>query len=210
MTSKLSRNHTVLFDFGGVVADEGFYNALRSFAQEQGLDVKNMPTEGMQAVYDTGYALGRGDEHAFWDRLRQRTGLRGSDQKLTRRVLQGFRVRPGMRQLVRELRQRGYRVGLLSDQTDWLDRLDAEQHFYKDFDKLYISYWLGKGKRDPSLYDDVARDLGVDPNTILFIDDNPDNVERARGRGWQAIRFIDEAQLRSELARRGLLDPMAT
>jgi len=196
----------ILFDFGGVFADEGFYHALRELAREQRLAVKDMPAAGMQAVYETGYVLGHGDEHAFWERLRQRTGLKGRDEELTKRVLQGFRVRPGMRQLVRELRQRGYLVGLLSDQTDWLDRLDAEQHFYREFDTLYISHRLGKGKRDPSLYGDVARDLGMEPGAILFIDDNPDNVARARRRGWQAVRFIDEAQLRRELIRRGLLD----
>lgn len=196
----------ILFDFGGVFADEGFYHALRELGREQRLAVKDMPAAGMQAVYETGYVLGHGDEHAFWERLRQRTGLKGRDEDLTKRVLQGFRVRPGMRQLVRELRQRGYLVGLLSDQTDWLDRLDAEQHFYREFDALYISHRLGKGKRDPSLYDDVARDLGMEPGAILFIDDNPDNVARARRRGWQAVRFIDEAQLRRELIRRGLLD----
>ena len=32
--------------------------------------------EGMRAVYDCGFVLGRGSESAFWSLLRQRTGLR--------------------------------------------------------------------------------------------------------------------------------------
>jgi putative hydrolase of the HAD superfamily len=49
----------VLFDFGGVLAEEGFRNGLQSLAKEQGLDVKALPKAGMHAVYDSGFVLGR-------------------------------------------------------------------------------------------------------------------------------------------------------
>ena len=99
----------------------------------------------------------------------------------------------------------GFLLGLLSDQTEWLDRLDAKYGFYQEFDRLYISYRLGKGKKDPTLYDDVSRDLGLDPQQILFVDDNPGNIQRAASRGWQTILFRDEQTLYSELKKRGLL-----
>ena len=204
MSSKTKSTRTILFDFGGVLADEGFFNTLLALAQEQHLHV-NLPEEGMQAVYDTGLVLGKGSESDFWALLRERTGLRGEDRELSRRVLNGFRIRPEMLALVRALRQRGFLVGLLSDQTEWLDRLDKKYDFYREFDRLYISYRLGKGKRDPSLYDDIARDLGLEPQQILFIDDNPRNIQRAASRGWQTILFRDEQTLRSELQERGLL-----
>ena len=159
----------------------------------------------MQAVYDSGFVLGQGSDSDFWALLRQRTGLKGSDKEQTQRVLDGFRLRPGMLTLVRELRKRGFLVGLLSDQTEWLDRLDAKYGLYQEFDRLYISYRLGKGKQNPTLYDDVSRDLGLDPQQILFVDDNPGNIQRAASRGWQTILFRDEQTLYSELKKRGLL-----
>lgn len=130
--------------------------------------------------------------------------MKGENRELTQQVLDGFRLRPGILALVWVLRQ-GVLVGLLSDQTEWLDRLDAKYGFYREFDRLYISYRVGKGKQDPTLYDDASRDLGLEPQQILFIDDNPGNIERAASRGWQTILFRDEQILLSELRERGLL-----
>ena len=42
----------VLFDYGGVIAEEGFYNGLIDLAEKQSLDVRSLPEEGMKAVYD--------------------------------------------------------------------------------------------------------------------------------------------------------------
>lgn len=189
----------VLFDFGGVLADEGFSDGLEALAGEQDLPVADMTREGMRAVYDSGFVVGRGGEADFWALLRERTGLRGDDASLTKRILAGFIVRPWMLELVQRLRSLGYVTGILSDQTDWLDRLDAGQHFLRSFDRVYNSYHLGKGKRDPSLFSDVAADLGLRPAQILFIDDNADNVGRARAAGMQALHFRDRAQFLHEL-----------
>jgi putative hydrolase of the HAD superfamily len=96
-----------------------------------------------------------------------------------------------MLELVAQLKAKGYITGILSDQTDWLDRLDARDHFYKYFDRIYNSYYLGKGKRDPSHFSDVAANLGLDPSAILFIDDNRKNVATAQAAGMQAIQYLD-------------------
>jgi len=187
----MSEIEAVLFDYGGVLSEEGFSNTLEALAKEQDLPVEDMTAEGMQAVYDTGFVLGRGNESDFWLQLRERTGLRGEDSYLRARVFDGFVIRPWMLELVAQLKAKGYITGILSDQTDWLDRLDARDHFYKYFDRIYNSYYLGKGKRDPSHFSDVAANLGLDPSAILFIDDNRKNVATAQAAGMQAIQYLD-------------------
>ena len=189
----------VLFDFGGVLAEEGFRNGLIALATEQGLDVSTIPGEGMQAVYDSGFVLGTGTAADFWALLRGRTGLSGTDAELTSRILDGFILRPRMIQRVRQLNERGYVTGILSDQTHWLDRLDERDHFYRLFDHIYISYRLGKGKRDPTLFTDVARDLNTPPAAILFVDDDAGNVGRARAAGLQVLQYVDEARFAAAL-----------
>lgn len=191
----------VLFDFGGVLADEGFRNGLTALATEQGLDATNMTEAGMQAVYDSGFVLGTGTVADFWALLRQRTGLVGTDDELTRRILDGFIIRPWMIELVQQLHNRGYVTGILSDQTDWLDTLDKRDRFYRIFDRTYISFYLGKGKRDPSLFADVATDLGLPASAILFIDDDAGNVSRAREAGLQTLQFVDRQRFLDELDR---------
>lgn len=189
----------ILFDYGGVLAEEGFRNGLLALAREQALDVNAMPFDAMQAVYDSGYVLGRGNVHDFWALLRERTGLQGDDEVLTQRILAGFVLRPWMISLVGQLREQGYRTGILSDQTNWLDWLNARDHFYEVFDDVFNSYTMGKGKRDPGLFDEIAHRLALTANEILFVDDSEENIQRAKSAGWQTIHYVDRAQFTSTL-----------
>ena len=195
----------VLLDFGGVLADEGFRNGLEALALKQGLDVASMPKAGMRAVYDSGFVLGRGTAADFWALLRQRTGLSGDDDSLTEHILSGFVIRPWMIDTVRQLRARGYVTGILSDQTHWLDMLDAKYHFYHAFDRIYNSYYLGKGKQDVTLFTDVAADLGMPVASILFIDDDAGNVERAQAAGLQTIHYVDQQSFIADLEKLGIV-----
>jgi putative hydrolase of the HAD superfamily len=199
MTSKAVR--AVLFDFGGVLAEEGFRDGLVTLAMEQGLDVEAMPAEGMRAVYDSGFVLGSGTASDFWALLRTRTGLVGDDDTLTERILSGFVIRPWMIDVVRQLRAKGYVTGILSDQTHWLDTLDERYCFFDAFDRIYNSYYLGKGKRDPTLFNDLALDLKMPTSAMLFVDDDAGNVARARDAGLQAIQFVDRKGFTTELER---------
>lgn len=188
----MSKIRAVLFDFGGVLAEEGFSNGLEALAKEQNLAVDDMTAEGMQAVYDSGFVLGKGSESEFWSLLRERTGLRGDDSYLQARMFDGFVIRPWMLEMVAQLRARGYVTGILSDQTDWLDRLDEKYHFYMYFDHIYNSYYLGKGKQDPSHFSDIASDLSLSPSSILFVDDSWGHVARAQAAGMHAIIYTDQ------------------
>lgn len=189
----------VLFDFGGVIADEGFREGLRAIAVRQGLNQETLHRSGMDAVYDSGFVLGQGKEADFWRMMRERTGLQGEDSELTQEILSRFVVRPWALGLVGRLRSQGLITAILSDQTDWLDRLDARDDFMKKFNHVFNSYWLGKGKHDPSLFDDVVRRLSLLPEETLFIDDAPDNIERAHARGLQVLLYRNRELLEDEL-----------
>jgi len=182
----------VLLDYGGVLAEEGFREGLYAAARDNGLDQAAFHRAGLDAIYDTGYVVGRGSEAEFWQALRRRFALRGGNSELTRCILERFVLRPRMIAVVRALRRQGIVCAILSDQTDWLDRLERRDHFYKEFDKVYTSYHLGKGKRDPSLFDDVVQDLAVAPGQALFVDDDPGNVRRAADRGLHALLYKSE------------------
>jgi len=189
----------VLFDYGGVLAEEGFRDGLVTFAKEQELNAEVMTNEGMKAVYDSGFVLGHGTASDFWKLLRQRTGLVGDNDELSKRILSGFMLRPWMIELVGQLHKQGYITGILSDQTYWLDTLNERDHFFDAFDHVYNSYYIGKGKQDSSLFNDVAKDLGLPLSKILFIDDNEGNIIRAREAGMQAIQFVDRQSFISAL-----------
>ena len=189
----------VLFDFGGVIAEEGFKQGLTAVAGASGVDEGAFVQAAFDIIYSTGYVLGKAPESEFWDALRRETGVRGDDAFLRNEIFSRFILRDYMIDLVNKLKANGIQVGLLSDQTDLLEELDKKYGFFRLFDYVFSNYRLGKGKRDSSLFDDVARTLNARPDRILFIDDDPGHVDRARQKGWKAMLYIERAGFQKEL-----------
>jgi len=198
------RIKAVLFDFGGVLAEEGFREGLMEIARSNGLDPLSFFEFAGAAAYDTGYALGKADERIYWDTLREKAGIRGSDEEFRGEILSRFVIRPWMIDLVRSLRDRLKDVSILSDQSNWLDELETRYGFSREFTRVFNSYHMGKGKKDPELFSEIAGELGLEPSEILFIDDNEGHTARARSRGLHAILYRDRESLLSELAHFGL------
>lgn len=196
-----NRVQAVLFDFGGVLATEGFQEGLAAIARDQGIDPEALTTLASDAVYETGYVVGTGTEVAFWHALRRRAGVTGTDEELAGAILDRFRLRPRMLRAADGLRAAGITAVILSDQTDWLDRLDARDGFFRRFDRVFNSYHLGLGKRDPAVFDRALAALDVVPGAALFVDDRPGNVERAASRGLRTLLFRDEASALAALER---------
>jgi putative hydrolase of the HAD superfamily len=189
----------VLFDFGGVLSREGFRGGLYAIARKNGLDPETFYLHASDVIYESGYITGRASEADFWETLRRDTGIRGTDADLTGEILSRFVLRPVVVDAVRSLRRKGYAVAIASDQVDWLDRLDERDRFYREFDHVFNSYRLGKGKRDPTVFDDMAHALKRAPGELLFLDDNEGNVERASSRGMFAMVVRDAEALAAEL-----------
>ncbi|MGV8057889.1 MAG: HAD family hydrolase [Smithellaceae bacterium] len=189
----------VLFDFGGVLAEEGWKQGLKIIAEANGLDGEALIQTASDMIYETGYILGKCSGSNFWNALREKTGIRGDDASLIDEIFSRFILRDWMIDLVKRLKSENLTVGILSDQIDMLDNLNARFDFFKWFDYVFNSYHVGKGKRDISLFDDIARFLNTAPGRILFIDDDPGHVERARKKGWKAILYSNRESFLLEM-----------
>ena len=191
----------VVLDFGGVFADEGFRDGLAVIASRFGLDREIFFQTATEAVYSSGYVTGTGKEADFWELVRAKSGIVAPDEELRREILSRFVPRPRMLEIVRAVRRLGCIAAILSDQSDWLDRLDREHHFFHEFDRVFNSYYLGKTKRDASVFDDAVRSLGVEASAALLVDDNPAHVQRAVSRGLSTHLFLSVSRLKAELER---------
>jgi putative hydrolase of the HAD superfamily len=197
--------NTVLFDFGGVLADEGFRDGLAAIGRLSELAEKDVIRKGHELVLSTGYVTGRAGEGHWWDALRSEAGVHGTDEALRREILERFTLRPWMLGLVDELKGRGFTLGILSDQTNWLDELEGRFGFFGRFDYIFNSFHMGKSKNDASHFDDVLRLLNRQGREVLFIDDNDGHVGRAVERGWKAILYGNQDGFLHELS--GQLPP---
>jgi putative hydrolase of the HAD superfamily len=107
--------------------------------------------------------------------------------------------------LIRRLRPR-YKVGLLSNATDRLDR--ELRHYHKIdglFDLIVNSCQVGMAKPDERIYRLAAERMGVEPSACVHIDDLAHNVEGARQAGFYGIHHRgDYAALERELRSLGV------
>lgn len=202
--------HCVIFDFDGVVAEQGFRRALTEVSTVQGSGVgqQELARLGMRALLKSGYVVGSGSEQHFWELFCEFSGqaalLQSGPEALRRAILKHSQIRQQVLNLVGQLRAAGLSVALLSDHTDWLDEIDQLYGLRHHFDHFFNSYYLRQCKRDPLVFDRVVADIGVEPSSTLFIDDNPANVERAESRGLSGLVYTRFGQLISDLNPFGL------
>jgi putative hydrolase of the HAD superfamily len=205
--AKFPAPQLLLFDYGGVLAEEGFTNGLKAIGVANGLDPDLFFQRVTEIIYACAYVTGKATAADFWALVRQEFDIAGSDDELSGEILARFILRPGMIAKVRTLKRQGLRTAILSDQTNWLDLLDRRDHFLSDFAPVFNSYQLGRTKRELATFREVLRRLALRPELVLFIDDNQDHIGRAAGLGLQTHLFTSEAAFARDLTDRGLLPP---
>jgi putative hydrolase of the HAD superfamily len=195
----------VLLDFGGVIAEEGFQQGLYAIADKFGLDQKRFFQLANESVYNSGYVTGRGSENDYWNEVREHSGIKALDEELRQEILSRFIPRDWMLATIRSLRQQGLVTAILSDQSDWLDQLDSQYHFFQYFDAVFNSFHLGKTKRDPTVFADTLQALKVKGKETLFVDDNIGHIDRAAAAGLQTHHFTSRDGFMKRLKEFGLI-----
>lgn len=109
--------------------------------------------------------------------------------------------------LLRALRARGVTTFALSNfGTSTLALADTVYPELTEFDRRFVSGHLRMMKPDPAIYAHVETETGLPPETLLFTDDRPENIDAAGTRGWQTHLFEGPQGLADRLFAAGLLD----
>lgn len=92
--------------------------------------------------------------------------------------------------LVRAVRAAGLGVHLGTNQESYRAAfMRADLGYDALFDTSSYSCELGVAKPDPEFFLRAARLIGDEPASVLFIDDNPPNVDGARAAGLAAVHW---------------------
>ncbi|MFO7606695.1 MAG: HAD family phosphatase [Desulfurivibrionaceae bacterium] len=202
--ANLPQVRVFLFDYGGVLAEEGFTAGLKAIASGNGLAPELFFERATEIIYACGYVTGRVSAADYWELVRREFPVKGADDELSGEILSRFILRPEMIAKVRAIKRQGMGAAILSDQTDWLDILDRRDDFLTEFDPVLNSYYLGSTKREPATFIEAARIIGVNPGEIIFVDDNPGHIERAAALGLKTHLFTSESAFDRELKSRGI------
>ncbi len=79
--------------------------------------------------------------------------------------------------------------------------------FLQDFDRIFVSGQLKMMKPYPAFYAVLETETDTNPETLLFTDDRPENLETAHMRGWKTHLFTHPKGLAERLVVEGLLTP---
>ena len=112
---------------------------------------------------------------------------------------------PGMAELVRKLKEKGYGIYLLSNASTALRGYFPRIPGSECFDGLMVSAEEKLLKPQHEIYERLYERFGLVPEQCVFIDDSPANIEGAMLTGMQGIVFRgDTERLLRELLALGI------
>jgi putative hydrolase of the HAD superfamily len=197
----------IVFDMGGVILD---FNLKKTVTQE-------FAPEYHDVIYE--HVFG---ENSVWKTLDE--GIYTFDQvipgileklppeiheKISAMVTDFYDYMPPFPEtyeLIKELKEKGYKIYLLSNATPrFFDRyLDIPAFEY--FDGLFISALYKLLKPNREIYEAFCNKFSLDPTECFFIDDLEANIEGAKKYGMQGFQFKapDTTELRKALREQGV------
>jgi putative hydrolase of the HAD superfamily len=207
----------VISDFGGVLTTP-LLRSFMAFQDETGIAPDTLGVAMQRIAERRGehplYELERGRiaETDFLGELsRELAGELGHAPELHRFSEIYFRAldpNQPMINLMRDVRRRGYRMALLTNNVrEWEPLWRRMLPVDEIFEVIVDSAFVGIRKPDPEIYELTLERLGGGIGAVecLFVDDVEDNVATARILGMTAVRFRsnDQATAEIEAALRG-------
>ncbi|WP_094222704.1 HAD family hydrolase [Streptomyces diastatochromogenes] len=127
---------------------------------------------GLQEGRDLSSDRHRRAMRGWWEQV---DFLRGAEEAAYRELTapDAWVPYPDTEPVLRALRERGLRIGIVSDFA-WDLRTHLAHHGLEALvDTCVISYEQGREKPDPQLFLKACADLGADPRATLMVGDNP-------------------------------------
>lgn len=181
----------VVFDFGGVLMRTLDPAGRRAWESRLGLDPGALELIIHQSDLWIEAQQGLRTPESYWEGVRERLGLSPADLiQLRRDYFSGDVLDRDLITLIESLRAQGYKVGLLSNDSLYLEeKLRVSLGITDCFDAVVISAQIGVMKPEAQSYRAIAHKLGLSLPECVFIDDNTANVDGARGVGMKAILY---------------------
>ena len=183
----------IVFDLGGVLITLDREEAVNRF-KEMGL---GNVAELLSAYHQKGIFLeleeGKLSQEEFYEAVRKEAGRFISNETINYGWMGFMKEVPEYKlTLLEELREKGYRLYLLSNTNPVIMSWAFSSAFSPQgksidyyFDRLYLSYQIGYTKPHPEIFRFMFNDSGMLPSESLFIDDGAANVEMGEKLGMK-------------------------
>jgi putative hydrolase of the HAD superfamily len=203
------RIEAVISDFGGVLTSP-LIESFMAFQDHTGITPEVLG-KAMQASADADgenplFKLERGEitEAAFLeqiaDDLEPLLGHRPEMHRFKEIYFEALEPNPEMIGLMRELKEAGYRMAMLTNNVrEWEPLWRSMLPVDEIFETVVDSGFVGCRKPESKIYAMTLERIGMAPEACLFIDDVEVNCEGARRAGINAVHFRDNEQAIPEI-----------
>lgn len=194
----------LIFDVGGVLFDYRW----KEMFMDYGLDEDNAIRVGTQMFNDPDrtwdiFDLGIKSDEEITDIFCKK--YPGDEDVIRWFIRHGEYMqvpRPKVWKKVHELKQKGYKIYILSNYPESLFKKHTEYaDFMDDIDGLMVSYMIHKAKPAEDIYTALCDKYGLDRSESIFFDDRSENVEGAIKFGMKSVKILSEQVLLDELDR---------
>ena len=156
--------------------------------------------EGMRYLDDNHHLITEDEEReqfrTYYRILLEHLGLRNSDRGLLCTLANavvdeiGFELFDDTIPVLERLHERGLSLGIVSDAWPSLEKKHRLLGLRSYFQTFVISAQIGCCKPDERNYKRAVDELGLPPEKLLFVDDGPENVEKAIELGLNGILMV--------------------
>ena len=109
-----------------------------------------------------------------------------------------------MKKLIEELREKGYKIFLLSNiSEDSYLYLKKEYPYFFDVNGGMYSYRIKRNKPDKKIYEELLSAYGINASESLFLDDRKENVDAAKALGFHGM-IIEDVDVTCDRIRKRL------
>lgn len=189
----------IIFDWGGVCSTPAESFALPIFQERVRMSVDDIAANLGEIYWD--YYRGKYTKETFWPRVLNHFGLREDKEmnieSLNDAYMNSYQLFSSTLEVVAQLKNRGYKVSLLSNLT-----LEMRDHIrkahcttdYFDSEIYSCDPDVEMLKPDPAMYQLAITRAGERAEHCLFIDDSQKNIGAANALGMQTILFESPEQ----------------
>lgn len=194
------------FDYGGVLAGEPSHTFGLQIIDLLGIDIETH----RQAYFKFNKLVHRDaiSWPELWRRYLEELGMSDKYQavlKLNADYEASLQtVKPEMLKLATKLRKNGYKLGILSNNSQVMADRMREQDLERFFEVLHVSAEKGHVKPEPEAFLAFAHDLGVSVDELIFIDDSHKSLSTAKDVGYTPILYENMDKLVDDLQKLGI------
>ena len=203
----------IISDFGGVLTTP-LIQSFAAFQDQTGIGMEKLGSAMQRIAERDGshplFELEKGEltEASFLERiadeLEPELGHRPEMHRFSEIYFDALEPNPPMIELMRELKGRGLRMALLTNNVrEWEPLWRSMVPIDELFEVVVDSAFVGCRKPDPEIYEILLERIGLGGDQCLFVDDVEGNCEAAREQGMTAVHFRANEQAIEEI-RAGL------